>query len=482
MISGQRFPSVARVLAGITTLLWVIVWLLVGWGWISRIATTRYPEYLDAKGNPDSSGLPQCSGPAVAMEDAVWRYCTYSDGNTHGFVRFDLAGGVARQAWPVEIGDSKALGVAPGPRGEIALIVPSTGFILRLAPDGGVGILGQLPSRDRLLGLAWHLEHLEVVQGRRGNLLFLSFDGNARPRTRRLVLPWRTAHGLCSPAVAQFSDDRWTTWLSCENPDRDADAKLQVAMLAIDDAGVEVDVRTVETYVRPSVPTIDMAVDRSSGGIARWQPFRILLVQRQKQWLAKTLPGGADKEVERDYVVVDGALVPVSRTQRQARELRVSLPTGPADLTRTNSSLTLSLADGSASAEVSGEAALLNEPRILPRAAGGVWLLADDGLYAATHDSLAPARPLGLLERVIRLNQHFERRTTDAFFNHSPTLKRIVLLSLLVFWPLCLALYFALRRRLGPVMRPVFLYASSGLYMVLILSAYKWLWTVLGVF
>jgi len=467
-------------LAGLAALLWLGVWALAGWAIFSRTATVRYPVLLPEKGDGARGALPLCSGPAIAVGDTVWRYCNYSDGAVRGFVRFSLADGEAMEAWPVEIGKSQVLGFAPSDTGDVALIVPTNGLILRLSNDGGVAVIGQLPSKDRLLGLAWRDGNLEVVQGRRGNLLFLSYDGVKHPSTRRLVLPWRTTYGLCTPAVAQFADSRWTTWLTCEDADRADGAKLSVAMVLLDDAGVEIDARIVEMASRPSVSTIDLAVDRSGGNVARWHPFRFLLVQRGAEWLVKTATGGTDRGVERDYVAASTKLATLSRTPRKGGELRVSLPDGPVDMVTADGSILLRQADGSGSGNATDDALLLKTPRLLPRTAGGLWLLADDGLWGAAHSNLAPANALGPGERILRVNRHFEQRSSDEFFRKHPTLKRVVLLLLFFLWPLLYVSFLLARRKLGPVLRPACLTGAAGIYVVLFLAGLKWLWFVLG--
>ncbi len=500
----------------LTALLVVITFVICGVAWLRffTVAVTnpspvRYMsfEIEDQLRDP----FPQdCVGPAFIELDAVWRYCQYTDvrlidtdqAAQWGFVRFDLAEGVAALRWPLPITpDTQILAFAPNANDQIAVAwgTPTLSAIVILDRSGGTQSLSLPPAVEQVAGLAWTpdstLELLAPTEA--GDLaIFASSDADAGwENARSLAIPACQVDQVCAFQVARYDPTvGWEAIIATAAQQITDLAQATITFTTIDENMQMVRLGSATlAELAPAQYAVDDAgqlqrlgslFDRSPGNVINWQmeaaPF--MLNDAGAQQLMS--PEEEASFYFSNYQIVDNHLSWIPGLRHPSFSWYMG---DWMTLREGEDGLFLATYDGAAGNTLAGASFLKQGTQacILPASDGGYWVLGPYGAYVKASEEMSRADSLTIIERIERTFANFSRFDTvsDDFYREQRALKiaafPLILLSLPVGY---LLIFYVRRTRSNPRAWIPLLLQVSAVYLIVATLFFWWFWELMGDF
>jgi hypothetical protein len=403
-----------RTLGRLLLVLSLFAWLAAA-GWLLWIGLTeasppREVAFVTKTGA--AAAPPSCSGSVFSSGRFLWQICRPpgKQAPSH-LVRFDLARGVGEMLWPLGRDDATISALARSTKHVLALTT-ETGLQIA-SPGGGLQRQGDAPKLGRVAGMAWVQQRLELVApgtGSAGPVIHVRSAGGAWTVRQAPGLPAAVEGHTTRLDLAYRSGGQWN-FLFARTPARSpAGRPVNVELLHGTESRppMTVDaVRLTGRFIHDSgrVKILGSVVDRAPGGAVN--PAAVLpalpLQRSRQRWREVVAP--LERKQGRfwlfDYAVGPQGLRSIPRTTAAPRSFHVQ---GVWLELKGAQDLRLNKIGGDSGPTLVSRFWLDPDPRVLPAAAGGYWVLgASSRRYVGITAGLKRADPLSLWERIQRI-------------------------------------------------------------------------------
>jgi hypothetical protein len=474
-----------RTLGRFLLVLGLFVWLAVAgwllWCGLTKPSPPREVAFVTKAG--DAVESPSCRGSVFSSGRHLWQICRPPGKRARPhLVRFDLTRGVGEMRWPLGEQDATISALARSTKHVLALATESG---LQIAdPGGGLKRQQDAPKVSMVAGMAWVQQRLELVAPgtvSAGPVIHVRSAKGAWSVRQTPGLPDAPEGHTTRLDLAYRSGGQWN-FLFARTPERSpAGRPVNVELLHGTESRPPMTVDAVRLTGRfihnpgGQVKILGSVVDRAPGGAVN--PAAVLPslpLQRTKQrWREVVAP--LKRKQGRfwlfDYAVEPQGLRSIPRTTSAPRSFHVRGVwlelVGEQDVQ-------LNKIGGDSGPPLVSRFWLDPDPRVLPAAAGGYWVLgASSRRYVGVTAGLERADPLSLWERIQRIVRDPDPR--GVLPAALVVARKVVVPAVLLLFPLLLLLLLLVGRPRGGT-RAARLLIASLLYLLCSGGLGWWFW------